>query len=55
MKLTDQIRDLEEILESKLGIRVSIKNKKNNSGSLIFNYRDLNQLNRLIEIIKSNY
>tara|TARA_Y100001949_G_C15983704_1_gene329548 strand:- start:1264 stop:2115 length:852 start_codon:yes stop_codon:yes gene_type:complete len=49
------LRDLEEILESKLGIRVSIKNKKNNSGSLIFNYRDLNQLNRLIEIIKSNY
>jgi len=49
------LRDLEEILERKLGIRVSIKNKKNNSGSLIFNYRDLNQLNRLIEIIKSNY
>ena len=49
------LRDLEEILESKLGIRVSIKNKKNNSGSLIFIYRDLNQLNRLIEIIKSNY
>ena len=49
------LRDLEEILESKLGIRVSIKNKKNNSGSLIFNYRDLNQLNRLIEVIKSNY
>ena len=49
------LRDLEEILESKLGIRVSIKNKKNNSGALIFNYSDLNQLNRLIEIIKSNY
>ena len=49
------LRDLEEILERKLGIRVSIKNKKNNSGSLIFNYSDLNQLNRLIEIIKSNY
>jgi len=49
------LRDLEEILESKLGIRVSIKNKKNNSGTLIFNYSDLNQLNRLIEIIKSNY
>ena len=49
------LRDLEEILERKLGIRVSIKNKKNNSGALIFNYSDLNQLNRLIEIIKSNY
>ena len=49
------LRDLEEILVRKLGIRVSIKNKKNNSGALIFNYSDLNQLNRLIEIIKSNY
>ena len=48
-------RDLEDILEKKLGIRVLIKNKKNNSGSIIFDYRDLDQLNRLIEIIKSNY
>jgi len=47
--------DLENILEKKLGIRVLIKNKKNNSGSLIFDYRNLDQLNRLIEIIKSNY
>ncbi len=49
------LRDLEDILEKKLGIKVLIKNKKNNSGSLIFDYRDLDQLNRLIEIIKSNY
>ena len=41
--------------EKKLGIRVLIKNKKNNSGSIVFDYRDLDQLNRLIEIIKSNY
>jgi ParB family chromosome partitioning protein len=49
------LRDLEDILEKKLGIRVLIKNKKNNSGSIVFDYRDLDQLNRLIEIIKSNY
>ena len=49
------LRDLENILEKKLGIRVLIKNKKNNTGSIVFNYRDLDQLNRLIEIIKSNY
>ena len=49
------LRDLEDILEKKLGIRVSIKNKKNNSGSIVFDYKDLDQLNRLIEIIKSNY
>ncbi len=49
------LRDLEDILEKKLGIRVLIKNKKNNSGSIVFDYKDLDQLNRLIEIIKSNY
>ena len=52
---SSNLRDLEDILEKKLGIRVLIKNKKNNSGSIVFDYRDLDQLNRLIEIIKSNY
>ena len=49
------IRDLENILKDKLGIRVLINNKKNNRGSISFEYKDLDQLNRLIEIIKSNY
>ena len=52
---SSNLRDLEDILEKKLGIRILIKNKKNNSGSIVFNYRDLDQLNRLIEVIKSNY
>ena len=52
---SSNLRDLEDILEKKLGIKVIIKNKKNNSGSIVFDYRDLDQLNRLIEIIKSNY
>ena len=52
---SSNLRDLEDILEKKLGIKVIIKNKKNNSGSIIFDYKDLDQLNRLIEIIKSNY
>ena len=52
---SSNLRDLEDILEKKLGIKVLIRNKKNNSGSIVFNYRDLDQLNRLIEIIKSNY
>ena len=47
--------NLEKTLETRLGIRVLIKNKKNNSGSLIFDYKNLDQLNRLIEVIKSNY
>ena len=52
---SSNLRDLEDILEKKLGIKILIKNKKNNSGSIVFNYRDLDQLNRLIEVIKSNY
>ena len=52
---SSNLRDLENILEKKLGIRVSIKNKKNNSGSIVFDYRNLDQFNRLIEVIKSNY
>ncbi len=49
------IRDLEDLLKDKLGIRVLINNKKNNRGSISFEYKDLDQLNRLIEIIKANY
>ena len=49
------IRDLEDMLKDKLGIRVLINNKKNNRGSISFEYKDLDQLNRLIEIIKTNY
>ncbi len=49
------LKELEKILINKLGIRVSIKNKKNNSGSISFNYKDLDQLNKLIYIIKANY
>ena len=52
---SSNLRYLEDILEKKLGIKVLIRNKKNNSGSIVFDYRDLDQLNRLIEIIKSNY
>ncbi len=49
------LRELEKILINKLGVRVSIKNKKNNTGSISFNYKDLDQLNKLIYIIKANY
>ena len=49
------IRDLEDMLKDKLGIRVLINNKKNNRGSISFEYKDLDQLNRLIDIIKTNY
>ena len=46
---------LENSIAEKIGLNVSIKNKKNNTGSLVFEYKDLDQLNKIIEIIKSNY
>ena len=49
------IRDLEDTLSSKTGLNVSIKNKKNNKGSISIEYKDLEQLNRVIQIIKNNY
>ena len=42
-------------LTLKIGLNVLIKNKKNNAGSIIFEYKDIDQLNKIIEIIKSNY
>ena len=39
----------------KVGLNVSIKNKKNNNGSITFEYKGIDQLNKIIEIIKSNY
>ena len=49
------LKDLEDNLQDKTGIKVFIKNKKNNSGLLTFEYKDLDQLNRLIMVIKANY
>ena len=39
----------------KLGMDVVIKNKKNNKGSITFNYKELDQLSRIIDTIKKNY
>ena len=49
------IKILEQSLMEKIGMIVEIKNKKNNKGSIIFNYKELDQLNRIIESIKSSY
>jgi len=49
------MQDLENSIREKIGLNVLIKNKKNNSGSLLLEYKDLDQLNKLIEIIKFNY
>jgi len=49
------ILDLQKILEEKTGLNVSINNKKNNSGAISFEYQALDQLDKLIVIIKNNY
>ena len=49
------LKYLESILVDKIGLNVLIKNKKNNTGSLILEYKNLEQLNKLIEVIKFNY
>ena len=49
------LKQLESELINKIGLNVSINNKKNNSGSIYFEYKNLDQLNRIIEIIKINY
>ena len=49
------ILSLESDVRDKIGMNVHINNRKNNSGSVSFDYKDLDQLNRLIEVIKQNY
>ena len=49
------INDLENMIIEKIGLNVQIKNKKNNTGSIKFEYKDIDQLNKIIEIVKSNY
>ena len=49
------LQALENSITEKIGLNVVIKNKRNNTGSLVLEYKDLDQLNKIIEIIKSNY
>ena len=49
------IVDLEKSVSDKIGVSVLIKNSKANKGTITFSYQDLNQLNKIIEIIKKYY
>ena len=46
---------LELSISNKIGLNVEIKNNKRNKGKITFEYKDLDQLNKIIEIVKSNY
>ena len=54
-KVDSNIRDLENSISEKIGLSVSIKNNKKNKGSISFYYKELDQLNKIIDIIKSEY
>ena len=49
------INDLEQSIIDKTGLNVSIKNNKKNKGTITFAYHDGDQLNKIIDVIKSNY
>ena len=49
------IKDLELSILNKVGLNVNIQNKKNNKGKITFEYKELEQLNKIIDIIKDYY
>ena len=54
-KKDPNILDLQKTLEEKTGLNISITNKKNNSGTITFEYKDLDQLDKIIKAIKNSY
>ena len=46
---------LELSISNKTGLNVNIQNNDRNKGKIIFEYKDLDQLNKIIDIIKVNY
>ena len=49
------ISQLEQSISEKIGLSVSIKNSKKNKGTITFSYHEIDQLNKIIDIVKSNY
>ena len=46
---------LQKVLEEKTGLNVLVTNRKNNSGTISFEYQDFDQLDRITNVIKNNY
>ncbi len=49
------IKSLEQSVSDKIGLNVLIKNDKKNKGSITFSYHDIDQLNKIIDIVKNYY
>ena len=54
-KKDPNIQHLERLIVEKIGLNVLIRNNKRNKGTITLSYNDMDQLNRIIEILKSNY
>jgi len=52
---SSNLQALENSIADKVGLNVRINNTKKNTGNIKIEYKDLDQLNKIIEIIKSNY
>ena len=55
LKKDSNILKLQKDLEEKTGLNISINNKKNNSGMISFEYKNLDQLDNLINTLKNYY
>ncbi len=55
IKKDSNIIALELSISNKIGLNVDIQNNKRNKGKISFEFKDLDQLNKIIDIIKSNY
>ena len=53
----EDIKSIRVAVDQKLiqNLNVSIKNSKKNKGTITFMYHDIEQLNKIIDIIKTNY
>jgi ParB family transcriptional regulator, chromosome partitioning protein len=49
------IKNLEQSISDKTGLNVVIKNNKRNKGTISFSYHDIEQLNKIVDIIKTRY
>ena len=54
-KKDSNILDLQRVLEEKTGLSINITNRKNNSGTISFEYKNLDQLDKITNTIKNNY
>ena len=46
---------LELSISNKIGLNVDIQNNNRNKGKITFEYKELDQLNKIIDILKNNY